>query len=160
MSEKHIIDLDLSPEIKVDIIQNKVEFKYISETLIKKMSKLFDDSFYKKKCKKCEKEINIFKYFKYCINCQGFLCRNEKDDIHRKRGIHEVITKNNYCFLHYQYNKYICLDCKKDICNMCKKYHKEHKRIKRGEFKKDIFDIISRKMKEIKNKNLCTFKLS
>ena len=68
MSEKHIIDLDLSPEIKVDIIQNKVEFKYISETLIKKMSKLFDDSFYKK-CKKCEKEINIFKYFKYCINC-------------------------------------------------------------------------------------------
>ena len=57
MSEKHIIDLDLSPEIKVDIIQNKVEFKYISETLIKKMSKLFDDSFYKKNAKNVKKKL-------------------------------------------------------------------------------------------------------
>ena len=63
---------DLSPEIKVDIIQNKVVFKYSSETLTKEISNLLNDSFY---------------------NCQGFLCKNEKDDFHGKRGCHKVITK-------------------------------------------------------------------
>ena len=157
MNENQIINL--SPEIKVDIIHNKVELKYLSKTLTKEISYLLNDSIYKKNSKKCEKEINIIKYYKYCINCQGCLCRNENDDFHRKRGIHKVLTKNNYCFEHYQYNKYICLDCKKDICNMCKKYHKKHNRIKRGEFKKDAFDI-SIKIKEIKDKNISIFKLS
>ena len=156
MRENQIIDL--SPEIKVDIIQNKVAFKYSSETITKEISGFFEDTFYIKKCIKCQKEINILEYHKYCINCQGFLCRNENSDIHGKRGCHKVISKNNYCFEHYQYNKYICLDCQKDICNMCKKNHKTHKRIKRGELEYDIFDF-SNRIKEIKYKNISIFEL-
>ena len=145
---------DLFPEIKADIIQNIVEFKYRTKTVITQLE--FDykyDPIFIKQCLKCKKEINIFKYFKYCIECKGFLCKNEKDEIHSKKGSHKTIKKSNYCFAHNQYNRYICLDCKKDLCNYCKKLHKTHQRIKAGEFKRKNINF-SGKKKEIKNKYL------
>ena len=41
---------------------------------------------------------------------------------------------------------------------MCKKYHKTHKRIKRGELENNIF-YFSNKIKEIKYKNIYIFEL-
>ena len=69
--------------------------------------------------------------------------KNKKEDIIKISC--EVCQKNG--------NEYLCLDCKRNICKECSKYHKSHKLYKNNEYliSKDDYETIMNNFKNAKN---------
>ena len=99
----------------------------------------------------------IIKLHSFCLFHQnknrvnGFLLNNiykEKAKAKKKKNI-----KINCEFCKKIQNEYLCLDCKRNICKECSKYHKSHKLYQNNQYliSKDDFDKIMNNFKSAKN---------
>ena len=114
----------------------------------------------KEKCFKCEKTYEDLKKKKiklYKCYCEKFFCKeckehhiNEFDDNKDMHNMIDFTKKDYYCCCNKKNMNYIgfCVDCKKNICQICSENHKDHNKKKFCEL--NILD--TKQKKSIKEK--------
>ena len=122
----------------------------------------------KEKCFKCEKTYEDLKKKKiklYKCYCEKFFCKeckvhhiNEFDDNKDMHNMIDFTKKDYYCCCSKKNKNYIgfCIDCKKNICQICIENHKDHNKKNFSELnildtkqKKSIKEKIAEQTKKI-----------